>query len=116
MKKSPYQRSCASDPAVVERQIRRLEALRSRRDQVKADDALAALADAAAGTDNLMPHILAAVEGHATLGEIADAMREVFWGVSAGNSVLGKCPPTSLTMCDLLLKSGFSSCLMPLIE
>ena len=66
------------DPEVVERQVSRLEALRSRRDQAKADDALAALADAAAGTDNLMPHILAAVEAHATLGEIADTMREVF--------------------------------------
>ncbi|MFQ5343019.1 MAG: methylmalonyl-CoA mutase [Anaerolineae bacterium] len=66
------------DPAVVERQIRRLEALRGRRDQAKTDDALAALADAAAGDDNVMPHILAAVEAHATLGEIADTMREVF--------------------------------------
>ncbi len=66
------------DPEVVERQIRRLEALRGRRDQARADDALAALSDAAAGDDNLMPHILAAVEAHATLGEIADTMREVF--------------------------------------
>ncbi|MFQ5859196.1 MAG: methylmalonyl-CoA mutase [Anaerolineae bacterium] len=66
------------DPEVVERQMRRLEALRRRRDQAQVDDALSALADAAAGTDNVMPHILAAVEAHATLGEIAYAMREVF--------------------------------------
>jgi methylmalonyl-CoA mutase N-terminal domain/subunit len=30
------------------------------------------------GTDNLLPPIIAAVEAHATLGEIASALREVF--------------------------------------
>lgn len=66
------------DPEAVERQIRRLEALRSQRDQAQVDDALAALSEAAAGDENMMPRILAAVEAHATLGEIADTMREVF--------------------------------------
>lgn len=31
-----------------------------------------------AGEDNVMPHILAAVEAYATLGEVADTLREVF--------------------------------------
>jgi len=66
------------DPAVVERQIRRLEELRARRDPVRVEEALAALAEAAAGDANVMPHILAAVEARATLGEIADTLREVF--------------------------------------
>ena len=66
------------DPAVVERQIRRLEALRARRDAVRVEEALAALAEAAAGDENVMPRILAAVEAYATLGEIADTLREVF--------------------------------------
>jgi methylmalonyl-CoA mutase N-terminal domain/subunit len=66
------------DPEAVERQIRRLEDLRRRRDPARVHDALAALSDAAAGDDNVMPHILAAVEAYATLGEIADTLREVF--------------------------------------
>ena len=66
------------DPAVVERQIRRLEALRARRDPARVEEALAALAEAAAGEANVMPRILAAVEAGATLGEIADTLREVF--------------------------------------
>lgn len=66
------------DPEVVEGQIRRLEGLRSRRDQAKVDEALAALSEAAVGDDNVMPRILAAVEAYAALGEIADTMREVF--------------------------------------
>lgn len=40
--------------------------------------ALATLASAAKGSDNLMPHILTAVKTYATLGEIADVFRGVF--------------------------------------
>jgi methylmalonyl-CoA mutase N-terminal domain/subunit len=42
------------------------------------NDALDAVLQAASGTDNLMPHIVHAVESYATLGEVADAMRTVF--------------------------------------
>ncbi|MGZ5303732.1 MAG: methylmalonyl-CoA mutase family protein, partial [Bacteroidia bacterium] len=34
--------------------------------------------NAARGTENLMPHIIDAVENYATLGEVADVMRKVF--------------------------------------
>ena len=37
-----------------------------------------ALTAAARGTDNLVPPIIHAVECHATLGEISDALRAVF--------------------------------------
>ena len=40
--------------------------------------ALADLSSAAAGTDNLFPAILAAVKARATLGEIADMLRNTF--------------------------------------
>jgi methylmalonyl-CoA mutase N-terminal domain/subunit len=66
------------DPAVRERQCARLAALRARRDGAAVAAALARLEAAAAGTENTMPHILAAVEVGATLGEIADALRRVF--------------------------------------
>jgi methylmalonyl-CoA mutase N-terminal domain/subunit len=51
---------------------------RSARDAAACTSALAALEDAARGRDNLMPHILASVEAHATLGEISDRLRNVF--------------------------------------
>ena len=57
-------------------QVARLRDLKRRRADPK--DTLDALQQAAAGTDNLMPHILASVEARATLGEIADTLRAVF--------------------------------------
>ena len=52
--------------------------LREQRDGVAADQALAVLERAAAGDDNLMPPIVAAVDAGATLGEICGALRRVF--------------------------------------
>ncbi|HEX5156432.1 MAG TPA: methylmalonyl-CoA mutase family protein [Ktedonobacterales bacterium] len=66
------------DPAVGQRQAAKLAALRDRRDNAAVTAALAALEVAARGNENLMPRILAAVEAHATLGEISDVMRHVF--------------------------------------
>ena len=40
--------------------------------------ALEAVRAAAKGQDNLMPPILAAVKAQATLGEVSDALRDVF--------------------------------------
>jgi methylmalonyl-CoA mutase N-terminal domain/subunit len=56
----------------------RVARLRERRDGVAADQALAVLERAAAGDDNLMPPIVAAVDAGATLGEICGALRRVF--------------------------------------
>ncbi len=53
-------------------------ALRQRRDNEAVQQKLHALEQGAAGTENLMPLIIAAVEAYATLGEISDAMRHVF--------------------------------------
>jgi methylmalonyl-CoA mutase N-terminal domain/subunit len=53
--------------------------VRAGRDQAAADAALAALTEAAAGTENALPRILACVEARVTLGEISDALRAV-WG------------------------------------
>jgi methylmalonyl-CoA mutase N-terminal domain/subunit len=36
------------------------------------------LKEAAEGKDNLMPYIISCVESYATLGEIADVLRNVF--------------------------------------
>lgn len=66
------------DPEVGKRQVAKLAALRQRRDNERVQQALAALEKGAAGSANLLPLIIAAVETYATLGEISDAMRHVF--------------------------------------
>jgi methylmalonyl-CoA mutase N-terminal domain/subunit len=66
------------DPALEERQAARVKALRARRSGAAAQKAVDAVRAAAKGRDNLMPPILAAVKAEATLGEISDALREVF--------------------------------------
>ncbi len=66
------------DPEVGERQRAKLASLRRRRDNERVQQVLTALERGAAGTENLMPLIIAAVEAYATLGEISDAMRHVF--------------------------------------
>ena len=67
------------DPSIEQSQIERLRALRARRDAAAAESALARLEEAARGTENLLPHILAAVEAFATVGEISNRLRRV-WG------------------------------------
>ena len=66
------------DPEVGRRQAAKLAALRLRRDNLQVQQALAALERGAAGSENLMPLIVSAVEAYATLGEISDTMRRVF--------------------------------------
>ena len=53
--------------------------VRAARDDAACERALVALAEAAAGTANLLPLIIDAVEAQATLGEISDRLR-LAWG------------------------------------
>ncbi|HMF42691.1 MAG TPA: methylmalonyl-CoA mutase family protein [Polyangia bacterium] len=66
------------DPAFEAAQIGRVQEIRAKRDGSKTRAALDALAQAARGADNLMPPIIAAVKTRATLGEIADVLRNIF--------------------------------------
>jgi methylmalonyl-CoA mutase, N-terminal domain len=66
------------DPQLEAAQIERLHALRSRRDANKSRAALEEVRRRAAGSENLMPAILAAVEAYATVGEISDMLRSIF--------------------------------------
>jgi methylmalonyl-CoA mutase, N-terminal domain len=59
-------------------QVRRLQEVRAGRDQSRVDRALAGLRKAAEGTDNLMPHMREALAQYATVGEVANTLREVF--------------------------------------
>src|SRR5207248_1006607 len=64
------------DPQLEADQVARVKALRARRTGAETSRALATLADAARGSDNLMPPIVGAVKAMATIGEIADVLRE----------------------------------------
>ena len=64
---------------VEHEQIAALEQLRARRDAAAVERALDEVRYAAAGTANLMPPLLAAVRAYATVGEMCDALRDV-WG------------------------------------
>jgi len=66
------------DQTAEEHQVKKLAALRARRDNGRVRQTLDALRRAAEGTDNTMPFILDAVRAYATLGEICDAFRAVF--------------------------------------
>jgi methylmalonyl-CoA mutase, N-terminal domain len=66
------------DQALRDQQMERLRALRSRRNDSEVKARLTALASAAEGRDNLMPHIIGSVENLVTLGEICDTLRGVF--------------------------------------
>jgi methylmalonyl-CoA mutase N-terminal domain/subunit len=66
------------DPALERQQIDSLRQLRVSRDAAAVKERLDLL-EQTAGTDgNLMPHILAAAEAKATVGEISDRLRAVF--------------------------------------
>ncbi|MBB5441349.1 methylmalonyl-CoA mutase N-terminal domain/subunit [Pedobacter sp. AK017] len=66
------------DESIRTIQTEKLQKLRTERDNVAVEQALNNLMQAARGTDNLMPFILAAVEEYASLGEIANVLRNVF--------------------------------------
>jgi methylmalonyl-CoA mutase, N-terminal domain len=66
------------DPEVEREQIRRVQALRARRDAARTKQALAEVESRARSGANLMPAICAAVETFATVGEISDTLRRVF--------------------------------------
>ena len=79
IKEPPPQGLLRVDESVERVQSERLKKLRSERDNVAASRTVDALRKAAATPDeNLIPLILDAVKAYATLGEISDAMRDVF--------------------------------------
>ena len=65
------------DEALERKQIERLRALRAKRDSAW-KQAIGQVEDAARSGDNLMPHVIHAVESYATVGEISDALRRIF--------------------------------------
>jgi methylmalonyl-CoA mutase N-terminal domain/subunit len=68
------------DPAIEAQQAERLAELRATRDQAAVDRHLDLLRSVAQGSDNVLKPMKAALAARATVGEVCDALREV-WGV-----------------------------------
>ncbi len=66
------------NPELEVKQKQRVARVRAERNGAAAQEAVARVQQAASDGSNLMPPIIEAVRRHATLGEIADAMRRVF--------------------------------------
>jgi methylmalonyl-CoA mutase, N-terminal domain len=66
-----------ADPELEAGQVQAVCRARRSRDAAKVQSALEQLEAVARGSDNLMPHILDAVEAYATVGEISDVFRRV---------------------------------------
>ena len=68
------------DPALEQQQVERVQGVRERRDSAAAEAAIARLKEDAAHADrNLMEPIMDASRAYVTMGEMCDALREV-WG------------------------------------
>ncbi len=65
-------------PDEVRMQVERLKELRETRDATAVGSALAAVGEAARGTDNLLPPMRVALKARATLGEVSDVLRDVY--------------------------------------
>lgn len=66
------------DEKVAEEQIEKLLKIKKERNNEKLENTLNKLKEAARGTENLMPYIIDAVREYASVGEIINALKEVF--------------------------------------
>ena len=66
------------EAGVEKKQIERLKKLKSERDNSKVKQTLEKVRQTAKTDENLMPVLIEAVKAYATVGEISDALREVF--------------------------------------
>ncbi|HJQ94261.1 MAG TPA: methylmalonyl-CoA mutase family protein [Acidimicrobiia bacterium] len=68
----------STSEADVERQLDRLGKIRSKRDSTSVEESLGRLSRAAASDENLMPTLLDCVRSYCTVGEMTNAMRQMF--------------------------------------
>ena len=66
------------DPSLAVNQVARLKKFKADRDQAKVAALLDGVREAAKGTGNLLLPMKEALRAHATLGEVSDALRDVF--------------------------------------
>jgi len=75
----------ASDPALEQGQRKSLAAFKADRDHALVAARLKDVGDAARGTQNLLYPMKEALRANATLGEVSDALREVFGAYHPGH-------------------------------
>ena len=73
------------DEGLEAQQVERVKSVRARRDDAQVRESLDEIERVARTDENLMPHIIRAVESYATLGEISDRLRAVFGEYTAGS-------------------------------
>lgn len=73
------------DPQMVALQVERTTAYKARQNRAVVDPALEAVREAARGTANLLPVMKRALQAGATLGQVANALRDVFGEHTAQN-------------------------------
>ena len=78
IKEKPLSDIFTVDDSIRQLQIDKINKVKAERDNEKVKEILKKLDASARGNVNLMPTILEAAENYATLGEIADTMRNVF--------------------------------------
>ena len=78
VEEEPLKEILSIDDTIRQLQISKIEKLKSTRDNQKVNTCLEQIKTAALSDENLIPLIVSAVENYVTLGEISDAMREVF--------------------------------------
>ena len=66
------------DDNIRDQQVKRLTALKQRRNATKVNQSLEIIRQKATDGENMMPAVVEAVENYCTLGEIADVLRKVF--------------------------------------
>ena len=66
------------DDSIRKIQAEKLAKLKAKRDSGKVAACLKSIKSAAREDKNLMPFVIEAVENYATLGEIADSLREIY--------------------------------------
>jgi len=66
------------DSEIEKRQVNKLKEFKRNRDSIKVNRCIGKLVDAAHEDENLMPYIIDAVKTRVTLGEISDALEQVF--------------------------------------
>ena len=66
------------DPSLAKGQLARLKEFKANRDHAAVEVALERVREAARGTENILIPMKEALRAHATLGEVSDAMRDVF--------------------------------------
>ena len=77
-KEQPEMNLLKVDDSIRKVQMDKLTALKNDRNSEMVSKTLSELSQTAKYGQNVMPHIIAAVESHATLGEVADTLRNIY--------------------------------------